>query len=138
MKENADKARALDGAELAKQVRDTAEQMFRIRFQMSMGQAEGLKKYRLLRKERARMLTVLGERARGEATAESDLDLFIEMETLASPPERAVEVSSIFGLRPWSMDLVVYTPVEVERLRGVNGTLLALIEAEGKPLYERS
>jgi large subunit ribosomal protein L29 len=69
MKENPDKARALDGAELAKQVRDTAEQMFRIRFQMSMGQAEGLKKYRSLRKERARMLTVLGERARGEATA---------------------------------------------------------------------
>ncbi len=69
MKENADRSRALDGAELAKQVRDTAEQMFRIRFQMSMGQSEGLKKYRSLRKERARMLTVLGERARGEATA---------------------------------------------------------------------
>jgi hypothetical protein len=36
------------------------------------------------------------------------------------------------------MDLVVYTPAEVERLRGVNGTLLAIIEAEGKSLYERS
>ena len=84
-----------------------------------------------------RRIILFGSRARGEATAESDLDLFIEMETVASPPERAVEVSSIFGLRPWSMDLVVYTPAEVERLRGVNGTLLALIEAEGKPLYER-
>jgi len=85
-----------------------------------------------------RRIILFGSRARGEARAESDLDLFIEMETAASPPERAVEVSSIFGLRPWSMDLVVYTPAEVERLRGVNGTLLALIEAEGKPLYERS
>lgn len=63
MKENADKARALDVAELNKQVRDTAEQMFRLRFQMSMGQMEGLKKFRALRKERARMLTVLRERA---------------------------------------------------------------------------
>jgi large subunit ribosomal protein L29 len=69
MKENADKARSLDGAELAKQMRDSAEQMFRLRFQMSMGQTEGLKKYRSLRKERARMLTVIGERARGEAVA---------------------------------------------------------------------
>jgi predicted nucleotidyltransferase len=85
-----------------------------------------------------RRIVLFGSHARGEAEAESDLDLFIEMETAASPPERAVEVSSIFGLRPWSMDLVVYTPAEVEKLRGVHGTLLSLIEAEGKPLYERS
>src|ERR1700680_1939330 len=65
MKENADKARALDGAEIAKQVKDTAEQMFRLRFQMSMGQMDGIKKLRSLRKERARMLTVLRERQDG-------------------------------------------------------------------------
>lgn len=65
MKENADKARALDAGELAKQVKDGAEQMFRLRFQMSMGQMDGVKKYRALRKERARMLTVLRERQDG-------------------------------------------------------------------------
>ncbi len=62
MKENADKARALDTAELNKQLRECAEQMFRLRFQMRMGQMDGLKKLRMLRKERARMLTVLRER----------------------------------------------------------------------------
>ena len=62
MKENADKARSLDAAELAKQIREAAEQTFRLKFQMSMGQMEGLKKYRSLRKERARMLTVMRER----------------------------------------------------------------------------
>jgi large subunit ribosomal protein L29 len=62
MKENADKARALDTAEIQKQLRDGAEQMFRLRFQLRMGQAEGLKKLRGLKKERARMLTVLRER----------------------------------------------------------------------------
>jgi len=62
MKENADKARALDTAEIHKQLRDSSEQMFRLRFQLSMGQTDGLKKLRLLRKERARMLTVLRER----------------------------------------------------------------------------
>ena len=59
MKENADKARALDANEIAKQITNTAEQMFRLRFQMSMGQMDGIKKLRSLRKERARMLTVL-------------------------------------------------------------------------------
>jgi large subunit ribosomal protein L29 len=65
MKENADKARALDAGEIAKQIKDAAEQMFRLRFQMSMGQMDGVKKLRALRKERARMLTVLRERQDG-------------------------------------------------------------------------
>jgi large subunit ribosomal protein L29 len=62
MKENAEKARGLDKAELNKQLRESAEQIFRLRFQMSMGQMDGLKKVRSLRKERARMLTVMRER----------------------------------------------------------------------------
>jgi large subunit ribosomal protein L29 len=69
MKQNADKARSLDTNEINKQFRETAEQMFRLRFQMSMGQAEGLKKLRSLRKERARMLTVLRERELHPETA---------------------------------------------------------------------
>jgi large subunit ribosomal protein L29 len=62
MKENAEKFRALDSAELDKQLREGAEQMFRLRFQMSMGQMDGVKKVRTLRRERARILTVLKEK----------------------------------------------------------------------------
>lgn len=62
MKENAEKFRALDPAELDKQLREGAEQMFRLRFQMSMGQTDGVKKLRSLRKERARILTVLHQK----------------------------------------------------------------------------
>jgi predicted nucleotidyltransferase len=84
-----------------------------------------------------RRIILFGSSARGEATPESDLDLFVEMETNARPPERAIEVSSVFGLRPWSLDVVVYTPEEVQRLRKINGTLVSVIQAEGKVLYER-
>ena len=62
MKENADKVRALDTTEIRKQLSESSEQAFRLRFQMSMGQADGLKKLRMMRKERARMLTILRER----------------------------------------------------------------------------
>ena len=82
-------------------------------------------------------IVLFGSRARGEARSDSDLDLFVEMETDRRPPERAVEVASIFGLRTWPLDVVVYTPAEVERLRHVQGTLLSVIEAEGRLLYER-
>ncbi len=58
----AEKLRELDIVELDKQAGEIQEQLFRIRFQMSMGQAEGLKKYRNLKKDRARILTLLRER----------------------------------------------------------------------------
>lgn len=50
--------KALGTEEIEAKVREGAEQMFRIKFQMSMGQTEGMKKYRELRKERARLLTI--------------------------------------------------------------------------------
>lgn len=86
---------------------------------------------------RPRRIMVFGSHARGEAGPDSDLDLFIEMDTPRRPPERAIEVSEAFGLRPWPMDIVVYTPDEVRRLRHVNGTFLSVIEKEGKVLYEQ-
>ena len=61
----AEKMRGFDGADLQRQALDAREQLFRIRFQMGMGQAEGLKKYRNLKKDRARMLTVLREKELG-------------------------------------------------------------------------
>ena len=58
----ADKVRELDNAELQRQSSDVREQAFRLRFQMAMGQTDGLKKLRNIRKDRARMLTVLRDR----------------------------------------------------------------------------
>jgi large subunit ribosomal protein L29 len=56
------KIKDLDTAELRNQLRETEEQLFRLRFQMSMGQMEGLKKFRNMKKERARIFTTLRER----------------------------------------------------------------------------
>jgi predicted nucleotidyltransferase len=83
-------------------------------------------------------IVLFGSHARGDAGSDSDLDVFIEMQTSRRPPERAIEVSAAFGLRPWPLDVVVYTPEEVQRLRGVSGTLLSVIEKEGKVLYEQT
>jgi large subunit ribosomal protein L29 len=55
----AEQIRGLDEAELKKQLAEGNENMFRLRFQMSMGQMEGIKKLRELKKDRARILTVM-------------------------------------------------------------------------------
>jgi large subunit ribosomal protein L29 len=59
----ADKIRQIDEKELAVKGRENDEQIFRLKFQMAMGQMDGLKKYRELKKDRARMKTVARERA---------------------------------------------------------------------------
>jgi large subunit ribosomal protein L29 len=58
----AEKLRELDSDELRRQVSEIGEQSFRLRFQLSMGQTDGLKKVRVMRKDRARILTILRDR----------------------------------------------------------------------------
>ena len=62
-----DKIVNLDKEELALHAHQAAEQIFRLRFQMRMGQNEGLKKLRELKKDIARMQTVERQRELGIA-----------------------------------------------------------------------
>ena len=84
-----------------------------------------------------RRIILFGSRARGESGQESDLDLMVEMETDLSPPRRAIAIDALFGLRGWAMDVLVYTPREVEEQRRYRNSLLRVIEAEGRVLYEQ-
>jgi large subunit ribosomal protein L29 len=68
-KPRTNKLRGLESAELVRQSQDAQEQLFRLRFQMGMGQYEGLKKYRTLKKDRARLLTILTEKGVAEPVA---------------------------------------------------------------------
>ncbi len=57
-----DDLRGLESAEMQSKLEEINEQQFRLRFQMSMGQTEGLRRLREIRKERARLLTYLRDR----------------------------------------------------------------------------
>jgi large subunit ribosomal protein L29 len=59
------KIRNLSDDELAHQEKTSSEQLFRLRFQVSMGQNDGVKKLRELRKEIAQIKTVTRERELG-------------------------------------------------------------------------
>src|ERR1035438_7889443 len=59
---NVDKIRNLTDIELAHQQRDMADQLFKMKFQLKMGQTESLKKIRELKKDIARVQTVLRQK----------------------------------------------------------------------------
>ena len=54
----ADKIRNLTDVELSHQERELADQLFKLKFQLNMGQTESLKKIRGLRKDIARVKTI--------------------------------------------------------------------------------
>ena len=64
---DADKIRNLTDEELSHQQREMADELFKLKFQLNMGQTESLKKIRGLRKDIARVKTIARERvAAGE------------------------------------------------------------------------
>jgi large subunit ribosomal protein L29 len=58
----AEKVRNLTDDELQHQERDLNDQLFKLKFQLNMGQTESLKKIRGLRKDIARVKTIVRER----------------------------------------------------------------------------
>ena len=56
-----DKLRGLDPHEMENKLREMDEQSFRLKFQLAMGQTEGVRRLRENRKDRARLLTYLRE-----------------------------------------------------------------------------
>ncbi|MBV9610561.1 MAG: 50S ribosomal protein L29 [Acidobacteria bacterium] len=58
----AEKIRNLTDAELKHQERELNDQLFRLKFQMKMGQTESLKKIRGLRRDIARVKTISRQR----------------------------------------------------------------------------
>ncbi|HEX6493844.1 MAG TPA: 50S ribosomal protein L29 [Acidobacteriaceae bacterium] len=60
-----DKIRNLAPQELKHEEQQASEQLFRLRFQMRLGQTEGVKKLRGLRKDVARIKTITRERELG-------------------------------------------------------------------------
>jgi large subunit ribosomal protein L29 len=69
---DAEKIRNLTGEELSHQEQEMSDQLFKLKFQLNMGQTESLKKIRGLRKDIARVKTIVRERAAATATSKSE------------------------------------------------------------------
>ncbi len=69
---DAEKIRNLTDVELQHQERELNDQLFRLKFQLNMGQTESLKKIRGLRKDIARLKTIARQRQTAQREAATE------------------------------------------------------------------
>lgn len=81
-------------------------------------------------------IILFGSQARGEGAIDSDLDLFIILESNLPRHRRAVPFYQALSGLGWAKDIVVYTPAEVVEWQTASCSLVATILREGEVLYE--
>ncbi len=85
----------------------------------------------------AEQVILFGSHARGNAHAESDVDLFIIADSHEPRFKRSRKLYKLFSPYPFSMDLLVYTPEEVEAGKQTPLSFVSAVLREGKVVYER-
>jgi uncharacterized protein len=83
-------------------------------------------------------IILFGSYASDNPTPDSDLDLLIIMETDLPSHKRASPIRLLFKPFPCSMDIIVYTPKEVDYWNGTTNHIVTEAFRTGKVVYERA
>ena len=76
-------------------------------------------------------IILFGSRARGEARADSDVDLLVVWRDENPPVFRAAEVRRAIGRQSLPMDVAVVTPSEFEHFRARKAHIVGIAAREG-------
>lgn len=82
-------------------------------------------------------IILFGSWARGEARADSDLDLLVVLPQVGDKRQATVEILRALNGLPLSKDVVVTTPEEIAARGAAIGQVLRPALQEGKVVYER-
>ena len=83
----------------------------------------------------ASQVILFGSYARGEANEQSDVDFLIIAESELPRFKRSRELYKLLRPYPFAMDLVVYTPREIERDKQLPGSFVSTVLRQGKTVY---
>ncbi len=90
---------------------------------------------RLGRATNAHRVILFGSYARGNPTVDSDVDFMIIAESNLPRFKRSRKLYGMIKPYPFPMDLLVYTPDEVERAKRSTVSFVSQVLQEGKTLY---
>ena len=83
-------------------------------------------------------VVLFGSYADGTATPESDIDLLVILESDLRRDHRQEAISQALRPRRVPIDILAYTPAEVQRCMQVPSSFVRHILATGKVLYDRN
>lgn len=83
-------------------------------------------------------IILFGSYASGEPTSDSDVDLLIVMENGERRAKRRMAISQLFRPRPCPMDILVYTPSEIQQALTIEDPFILKVMREGQTLYARA
>lgn len=86
----------------------------------------------------AESVVLFGSYVRNEARENSDVDLLVIAESQLAPHKRARDIYKSFTHYPFSMDILIYTPQEVEKLSKEPLSFISTILNQGRVLYEKA
>ena len=81
---------------------------------------------------------LFGSRARGDARPDSDFDLLVVRESDKLRHERSAPIYTALAEIPVEVEVMVYTPAEIEEWQQVPQAFVTTAIREGKVLYERA
>ncbi len=90
---------------------------------------------RITSKYNPKAIIVFGSVANGTSTEDSDLDIAVILESDLSEHERNVDVRVCIGPIGMAMDLLVFTPEEVESYRTDRNSIVSEILNTGEVVY---
>ena len=90
----------------------------------------------LMARAGARKAVVFGSYARGNADMYSDLDIIIVHDTDKGFFDRASDFSEIHSAWPRSLDMLIYTPGELNELLAQRRPFIEIAMEEGVVIYE--
>jgi predicted nucleotidyltransferase len=82
-------------------------------------------------------IILFGSYASGFPTPDSDLDLLVVMDSDQPRYKRSVPIRLMFTPVPCAMDILVYTPDEVEKWNGATNHIVTEAHLSGRVIYDR-
>lgn len=88
-------------------------------------------------KANAEAVILFGSFAKDKANESSDVDFLVIAESDLPRFKRSCELYKLFKPYPFGMDILVYTPAEIEKGRKCSQSFISTVLREGKTVYAR-
>ncbi len=85
----------------------------------------------------AETVILFGSYARGDAGENSDVDFLVIAESDLPRFKRSRRLHKLFKPYPFGMDILVYTPAEIEKSTKTELSFISTLLRDGKKVYER-